>query len=175
MPTLRHLTWLLSISLVLIGAMMALAPASHAEAERYGRVTGEALPRWVSLKNEDAYMRRGPTKNHAIEWVYQRQFMPIEVVGEFGNWRKVRDRDGTLGWMGTSVLHNHRTGMIQKDRTPLFRMGTQDSDVIAILEEDVIVHLKACQDHWCHVQVDNLNGWLPMPVIYGVYGHELIN
>lgn len=175
MPTLRRLIWLLSISLVLLGAVMALAPVAQAQSQSVGRVTGEALPRWVSLKDEDAYLRRGPTKTHAIEWVYQRQFMPIEVVAEFGNWRRVRDRDGTLGWMGRSVLANHRTGMVQADMTPLFRGNTQDSNVLAYLEEDVVVHLKSCKDYWCQVQVETLTGWLPTSVIYGVYAGEEIN
>ena len=80
MPTLRRLTWPPSISLVLLGAVLALAPAAQAQSQSVGRVTGEVLPRWVSLKDEDAHLRRGPTKAHAIEWVYQRQYMPVEVV-----------------------------------------------------------------------------------------------
>jgi len=175
MPTLRRLTWLLSISLVLLGAAMALAPTAQAQSESVGRVTGGALPRWVSLKDEDAYLRRGPTKTHAIEWVYQRQYMPVEVVAEFGNWRRVRDRDGTLGWMGRSVLANHRTGMVQADMTPLFRGNTQDSSVLAYLEEDVVVHLKSCKDSWCQVQVEKLTGWLPSSDIDGVGACEELN
>ena len=38
MPTLRRLTWLLSISLVLLGAVMALAPVAQAQSQSVGRV-----------------------------------------------------------------------------------------------------------------------------------------
>ena len=43
--------------------------------------------------------------------------------------------------MGRSVLANHRTGMVQANMTPLFRGSTQDSNVLAYIE-DVVVHLK---------------------------------
>ena len=40
---------------------------------------------------------------------------------------------------------------------------------------NVVVHLKTCKDYWCQVQVENLTGWLPTSVIYGVYAGDEIN
>ena len=35
------------------------------------RGSGELLPRFVSLKYDEVYMRKGPSRDHPIDWVYK--------------------------------------------------------------------------------------------------------
>ena len=53
--------------------------------------SGLPLPRFVSLRSDKVNMRTGPGFRYPIDWVYKRLNMPMEVVAEFGTWRKVRD------------------------------------------------------------------------------------
>jgi len=168
MSTLRRLTWLLSLSLVIIGSLMALSPSAQAQSVGTGPVTGKVLPRFVSLSQEQAFMRRGPTTQHAIEWVFRREDLPIEVVAEYGNWRKVRDFDGTIGWMNRVVLSNQRTGLVIVDGAKLFRAPTPDSKLVALMQAGLVGQISRCEQGWCQMKVQELAGWIPQSQLYGV-------
>ena len=43
-----------------------------------------------------------------IEWVYRRAGQPVEVIDEYETWRRIRDWEGTLGWVHQSMLQNRR-------------------------------------------------------------------
>ena len=48
--------------------------------------------------------------------------LPVEITAKFENWRRIRDSDGTEGWVYHSLLSGKRTGMvIAKTRTIWFR------------------------------------------------------
>ena len=76
--------------LPLLFALLAPVPAM-AQAAR------EALPipRFVSLRSEEVNLRTGPGVRYPVEWVFVRRQMPVEILQEFENWRRVRDREGT--------------------------------------------------------------------------------
>ena len=69
-----------------------LGLAGQALASDRGPVTNLPLPRFVSLKTDEGNARRGPSTGHRIDWVFTRRDMPLEVIGEYGHWRQVRDR-----------------------------------------------------------------------------------
>ena len=64
-----------------------------------GPETNLPMPRFVSLKASEANVRRGPSLTHRIDWVFKRRDMPLQVVAEYGHWRRVIDRDGQGGWV----------------------------------------------------------------------------
>ncbi|MGT2466406.1 SH3 domain-containing protein [Mesorhizobium atlanticum] len=37
---------------------------------------------------------------------------PLEIYQEYGNWRRVRDWDGSTGWIYHSLLSGRRTGIV---------------------------------------------------------------
>ena len=57
-------------------------------------------------------MHIGPAKTYEIKWLYQRAGLPVEITAEFENWRRIRDSDGTEGWVYHSLLSGRRTGMV---------------------------------------------------------------
>ena len=69
-----------------------------------GPVTNLPLPRYVSTKSTEVNVRRGPSLSHRIDWVFKRRAMPLEIIGEYGHWRRVRDRDGA----GTETIPRSR-------------------------------------------------------------------
>ena len=69
-----------------------------------GPASGLPLPRFVSLKADRVNVRIGPAKTHEVKWVYQRAGLPVEITAEFENWRRIRDADGTEGWVYHSLL-----------------------------------------------------------------------
>ena len=71
--------------------------------------TGLPLPRFVSLKSERVNVRRGPSNEHGVAWVFTRKSLPVEIIAEFDHWRRIRDSEGAEGWVYHSLLVGRRT------------------------------------------------------------------
>ena len=62
------------------------------------RGSGLPVPRFVSLKSDEANLRTGPGREYPVIWQYRKKGVPLLVEAEFGVWRKVVDHDATSGW-----------------------------------------------------------------------------
>ena len=62
------------------------------------------LPRFASLKADEVNMRAGPGQSYPVEWVFTRKGLPVEIVAEYDQWRKIQDIDGTVGWVHRVML-----------------------------------------------------------------------
>ena len=96
-------------------AAVLLCSAVARAAEDRGPVTNLPIPRYVSLKASEGNVRRGPSLNHRIDWVFKHRNMPLEVTGEYGHWRRVIDRDGVGGWVHYSLLSGMRTVIVEQE------------------------------------------------------------
>lgn len=163
---------LLVVSSLGLGA--ALAGDTTGEIRR-GKVTNLPIPRFVSLKTGEGNVRRGPSLRHRIDWVFKLRGMPLEVVGEFGHWRQVRDRDGVGGWVHYSLLSGARHVIVETDLTPLYSRADDTSQVNAYLETGVVARVEKCGPVWCRLQADGIRGWTVKPNIWGVRDSEVIN
>ncbi len=84
-------------------AFRKLRPALVAASLVFGATVANAaesglpLPRFVSLGDSKVYARTGPEFRFPVEWVFLRKAMPVEVIDEYEDWRRVRDRAGIGG------------------------------------------------------------------------------
>jgi len=62
------------------------------------------LPRFVTLKSKRVTCASRPSADYAVSWLYLKQGLPVEIIQEYDNWRRVRDADGTEGWVNQSLL-----------------------------------------------------------------------
>ena len=138
-----------------------------------GSVTGLPLPRYVSLKSGKGRVRRGPRRSHPIEWEFTHRGMPLEIVGEYEHWRRIRIWDGSGGWMHYSLLSGARTVVVVGDEVPLHVTPEDGSATTAVALKDVVAKLGKCSDEWCHIRVDRHRGWVLKSQIWGVYAHEI--
>ena len=130
----------------------ALAGAGWRRAPRRlqsaGSASGLPVPRFVSLKADKVNMHIGPAKTYEIKWLYQRAGLPVEITAEFENWRRIRDADGTEGWVYHSLLSGRRTGMViaktKDDLVPVYEKPDAESAVTAKLERGVVGTVKRC-------------------------------
>jgi SH3-like domain-containing protein len=115
------------VPLVLIALWPAVfAGSASARDGELGSASGLQVPRFVSLKSDHVNVRGGPTKDHEVSWIYTRAGLPVEVTAEFENWRRVRDSEGSEGWVYHSLLAGKRTVMISTNslrsmKTPIRR------------------------------------------------------
>ncbi|THD73247.1 aspartyl-trna synthetase [Thalassobius vesicularis] len=149
-----------------------LSTAALSEEER-GRETNLPIPRFVSIKAAEANVRRGPGLTHRIDWVFKRRDMPVEVIGEYEHWRRVRDRDGASGWVHYSLLSGNRTVIVDEDLLDLYARPDDTSPIKARLETGVIAHLGECNPDWCKLDAGGYRGWAHKDHLWGVARDEI--
>lgn len=137
-----------------------------------GPVTNLPLPRYVSLKGSDGNARRGPSLSHRIDWVFKHAGMPLKVTAEFGNWRRVEDRDGAGGWIHYTLLSGVRTVVFEDDKTELHSRPDDKAPATALADAGALARLGKCSIDWCSVKAEDASGWVRKTKIWGVDAQE---
>lgn len=157
---------------------MLLSPANAAE----NGASGLPLPRYVSLKSKRVNMRVGPGRDYKVEWMYTKAGLPLEILQEYDNWRKVRDSEGEEGWVLQSLLSGKRTALVapwkknEKDgMIPLKIAPNNAAAVVAKLEPGVLMEIEECKSGWCKVAVASLEGYAQQDHLWGVYPDEKLD
>ncbi len=142
--------------------------------------SGLKLPRFVSLSKNETNVRAGPGQKYPIKWVLNRKYLPVEVILEYDNWRKIRDYEGQEGWVYRTLLSGKRTAIILGDKNAEiykkpFDVDDKNSRVIIKLEPLVNVFVEECKGRWCAIKVSGFFGWIERKSLWGVYEHENFN
>ena len=138
-----------------------------------GPVTNLPLPRYVSLRSSEINVRRGPGLDYRKDWVFKRSGMPVRVVDEYGDWRRIVDKDDAGGWVYHAMITGRRTVLITAD-TVLFRENpAETSAATARAEHGVVARLRSCAEDWCQVEADGHRGWVRKLDIWGVDASEI--
>jgi SH3-like domain-containing protein len=169
-----------------VGAILSLAvPASVGEAAptiapgAKAGSSGLPVPRFVSLKAGRVNVRVGPGETYKVAWIFTKPGLPIEVIQEFDTWRRIRDSDGTVGWVFQSLLSGKRTAVVapwaKGDPRPIRRSASAEGSISAYLEPGVMGTVEKCRDKWCLISGDRFSGWIMQDQLWGVYPDEQID
>lgn len=148
--------------------------------EDFYRSTGLPLPRFVSLGAGEVHVRAGPGQKYPIKWTFSRPGLPVEIVLEFENWRKIRDHEGQEGWVFHTLLNGRRTAVVEGGSDiPVYEKPFSDneekSSVNIMLEPLVVVDLEVCKADWCRVETSGYHGWIERKVLWGIYEEEIFD
>lgn len=136
--------------------------------------SGLPVPRFVTLKNDDINVRTGPGTRYPIQWVYHRAGMPVEVIEEYDLWRKIRDVEGTTGWVHKTMLDGRRAVMVRGKEAHILRMEPEPAAKPLLKTEPMVTaRLMECQLDWCRIQVSGRKGWMEKKYLWGIYPEEV--
>ncbi len=152
----------------------AAGAAPAAMERKTGAVTGLPIPRFVSLGQDKVNARVGPGSNYPINWVYTRRNLPVEVIAEYDDYRKIRDRDGSENWVHKSQLQGKRYALIEGGTRELRDSPSESARVAVVAESGVQVRVLKCRDGWCQVDVRGTRGHGPIEYFWGVYRGETV-
>lgn len=152
--------------------LSCLLAASSAFAQ--GRGDALPIPRYVSLKSDEVNVRTGPGVQYPIEWVFTRRHLPVEVVEQYEYWRKIRDVEGTTGWVHNSTITGKRYALVTGDMRSLRRKPELSAPEAAKLEPGVIGQILECEGAFCRIEAGGIKGWLARSEFWGVYPNEQI-
>lgn len=160
---------------LLIPLTAPAAPASAQAGVSLGK-SGLPVPRFVSLKSKKVNVRVGPGQDYKVSWIFTRPGLPIEVIQEFDNWRRVRDSEGEVGWVFHSLLSGVRSAVVtpwgQEEPEPVRNRPDQHARATALLQSGVIADVSECRQGWCRVNGDRFRGWIAQEALWGVYPDE---
>lgn len=132
-------------------------------------------PYWASISAGRALMRVGPGQNYPATWLYIRPDLPIRVIGVQGDWRRVQDPDGTIGWMLVRLLSDQRSGIVRGQAPqPMYESADMASAVRYRAEPGVVGRVSRCADGWCLFDVDGRRGYIRVDTLWGVEAAETI-
>jgi len=146
--------------------------SSPAMAQKEQGASGLPLPRFVSLVATKVNMRTGPGVRYPVAWEYNRVGLPMLVTSEFEHWRKVRDVDGTEGWIHKSLLSGRRMGLVIGHIREFRAEPNPQSAITYRAENGVIGQLSACAGDWCLMVVEGKSGWVPRTALFGALPSE---
>jgi SH3-like domain-containing protein len=169
----------ISFAVVIAWGSLACAAAAIAGDDNAGSVSGLPLPRFVSLKADKVNLRAGPTREHDVTWVFTRAGLPVEIVAESENWRRIRDSDGTEGWVYHSLLSSRRTAIVapwskKNESFPLYQSNDKSARVTAELQSRVLGAVKSCDGKWCRIFGEGFDGYIEQERLWGVYPDEVV-
>ena len=156
---------------VVIGmALMSLAAAQAAALMPDGRTTPsrQPVPRWLTLKSSEVRARQGPGSDYRILWEYRAAGLPVQVIAETTEWRKVCDPEGAVAWIHRSVLSGRRSAYNPgAEEIPIRSGRSETASIRSRLAPHAVISLDDCEEGWCHVGSRRQRGWVPQNAIFG--------
>jgi SH3-like domain-containing protein len=132
-------------------------------------VSGFCVPRWVSLKHGEVMGRKGPGKDYPAQWVYRVKGLPVQVVAETEEWRRICDPDGGAVWVHRSEIDGRRMIMsLAAAPAPMRRAANPAAPVAGLLNARALAALGRCQGDWCKVKAGGVSGWVATDQLWGL-------
>lgn len=152
-----------------IAALIAAVCPIGVRAQERQTPSGLPVPRYVTLKFDKVNARSGPGDDYPARWVYQVRGLPVQVVAETAEWRKVCDPEGGSAWVHRRTTDGRRQ-VIRMEATPVGLKARPDggAPTVAILQSRAMAPLDRCRDGWCRIKGDGRAGWAPQSAIWGV-------
>ena len=123
--------------------------------------------KFLSLKNDKVNLRQGPSFEYPIKLIYKKKFLPLVILDESGNWRKILDFKNNSGWIHTSQLSKKKTAICMTNNSLLHKKPTIFSKPLARLEVGRLVIIKSCKNEWCKISSGSFVGWISKNSLWG--------
>jgi SH3-like domain-containing protein len=152
------------------------APIGSGPGPALGDVSRLPVPRFVSLRTDQVNFRAGPGFEYPVVWIYQRDGLPVEIVGEFDVWRQVIAPDGGTGWVHMATIRARRGFFVTAPQAELRLAPDPGAGVVARLDQGVSGLLISCaaSSAWCKASAGGITGYLARADFWGAFAHEAV-
>lgn len=130
--------------------------------------SGMPVPRYVVLKFAEVNARAGPGDDHRLLWVYRVRGLPVQVVAETSEWRRICDPEGGLAWVHRRTTDGKQMVMNRGAApAPVYRSTEPGARHVADLNPRSLAALIGCETGWCHIKADGVSGWTRAERLWG--------
>lgn len=131
--------------------------------------SGFEVPRWVVLKFNEINVRKGPGSDYDVAFTYREgKNLPVVVVGETHEWRRICDHQGAVGWVKRNAVDTKRYGLrLGGGDLKILKKPKADAGTVAILPQGALAQIDDCEEGWCQLKGDGVRGFVPANSIWG--------
>lgn len=160
-----------AVLLAVVAAGLMLAGCNRQGEAQCDTPSRLPVPRFVSLEYNTINARNGPGEDHRILWTWRAKGMPVEVIAETSDWRRVRGPDGAPAWVHKRGLDGSLMVMRVKP-TPVALLAEPKAGarVTAWLRPNAIAALEKSEGDWRKVKASGRGGWVPAAEVWGAGG-----
>lgn len=134
--------------------------------------TGTALAKMVSINGNDINMRSGPGKKYKVIWKLGDGF-PLKVLKHSGNWMRVQDFEGTIGWVHKGVVNRTPHMIVKVHKKTKKRINVRSGPgtnkrIVAKAYYGVVFRTLAQKSGWVKVRHGRkVTGWVKRSLVWG--------
>jgi len=155
-------------ALAALGLAVSMAWTVAAQAADRATPSGFPVPRYLTLKFGKVNARSGPGDDHRLLWVYRTRGLPVQVVAETAEWRRVCDPEGGMAWVHKRVTDGRRAVLNTQNRpVPLLHRPKKGAEPAAFLNVRAMASLVRCEKGWCKVKSGRASGWVREGTLWG--------
>jgi SH3-like domain-containing protein len=155
------------LSALLAGALVLLAPLAAATQPRE-TPSGQPVPRYAATRFATVNARSGPGDDYKLVWTYRARGLPLQIVAETFDWRRVCDPDGGLAWVHRRTVDGDRRVM-NTAAEPLVLLSRPRADAApaARLAPRATAALLDCKAGWCRIKAARVTAFAPQDRLWG--------
>ena len=98
--------------------------------------------------------------------------LPIEIIDEYRNWRKIKDINNNIGWLHKNLIKGERYSIIKKKSLIYNFPG---GNIIGEVGKNNISKINKCLIKWCLINIKKKKMWIKKNELWGIYKNETIN
>ncbi len=131
--------------------------------------SGFCIPRYVSLRRSEVNGRKGPGLDYPVVTIYHARGLPVQVIDETLDWRRICDPDGGTAWVSRLMVGSQRTVMAAgSGAAPLRSRPSDAASVVAYIRPRSIATLGRASGDWRQVRVGGVSGWVKSNEVWGL-------
>ena len=123
---------------------------------------------FLTLRYDKVNLRLGPSKDYPVKIFYKKKYLPVLVVDQLDNFKKIKDHENNTGWIHISQLSKKKAAITTKDNLLIFNKPTIYSKPSAVLKMGILCIVQKCKSEWCKIRVANFKGWVKKDSLWGL-------
>ena len=122
---------------------------------------------FLTLKYNRVKVRQGPSFKYPVKFIYKKKYLPIKIIDNKDNFRKITDLKNNNGWIHVSQLSKKKSAINIHNLSIIFKKPNIYSQPMAKLEKGKIVIVKKCKEDWCKIITNDYKGWIFKNYLWG--------
>ena len=123
---------------------------------------------FLTLRYNEVNLRQGPSNEYPIKIFYKKKYLPVLIMDQSENYRKIIDHENNTGWIHISQLSKKKAAIVKNDDLIMFSRPTIFSKPIVMLKKGRLTKIKKCKENWCKAESGNFKGWLKKDSLWGL-------
>ena len=127
----------------------------------------QAQAEFVSIKGNQVNIRQAPSTQSDVTWELTKGY-PMQVTQKRGNWFKVKDFEGELGWVYQPLTHKQAHYIVKAPKANMRTgPGTQYRKVASLQQHDLLQTMEK-KNGWVRGKASNGQiGWISKKLLWG--------